>query len=321
LAEKKVCQLLTMQETKNKKRFILLVVLIIAALVVFWLVQPENMLDVDQDTFQVEDYKTINRIELKSDTGVITLAFNGTRWRVNDRYDADGNMINVLFATLQQTRPKRPVGNVRQDSIYRHLMESGIEVSLFEGADLRERFFAGGNTAKTQAYFGDPSSKEVYVMTIPGYRVYVSGIFEMKESGWRDKQVFGFNWRNFKSLEADFPKTPSENFIISMHKDYFGIQGLAQVDTARLNAFLDNVSLLTVDEYIYEPGLRDSLLNVKPHMQLKVTDIGNRTYSLKLFISPSHENAFGIRGDSQVVSFSRRKIQPLLRPKSFFKRK
>lgn len=310
-----------MQETKNKRLFILWVVLTITTLVVFWLVQPENMLDVDQHIFQVEDYKTINKIEFESDGGAISLAFNGTRWRVNDRYDADGDMINVLFASLQQARPKRAVASLRQDSIYQHLVESGVKVSLFEEDDLRKEFFAGGNATKTQAYFGDPSTKEVYVMTIPGYRVYVSGIFEMPENGWRDKYVFGFNWRNFKSLQADFPKSPSENFMISMNRDFFGIPGFAAVDTARLNTFLDNISLLTVDEYLPEPGLRDSLLNIKPEMQLKITDIGDRTYVLRLFISKNESNALGILGDSQVAIFSRRKIQPLLRPKSFFKKK
>ena len=158
-------------------------------------------------------------------------------------------------------------------------------------------------------------------MTIPGYRVYVAGIFEMKESGWRDKYVFGFNWQNFKRLEAQFLQTPSENFIVSMGKGYLGIQDLAEVDTATLNTFLDNVSLLTVDEYKTEPGLRDSLLNVKPFMQLIVTDIGNRAYQLRLFISEKQTHAWGIIQDSQVAIFSRRKIQPLLRPKSFFKKK
>lgn len=310
-----------MQETRNKRLFILSVILTLVTGVVFWLVTDEkDQLDVNQDIFQVEDYKTINRIELASDAGVVTLAFNGTRWRVNDRYDADGNMINVLFATLQQARPKRAVGNVQLDSIYREVTGSGVKVSLFEEADLRKQFFAGGNAVKTQAFFGDPVSKEVYVMTIPGYRVYVSGILEMKESGWRDKLVFGFNWRNFKSLEAQFPKTPAENFIVSLNKGYFGIQGI-ETDTVRLNTFFDNLFSLTVDEYVSHAGLKDSLENTSPLADFTVTDVGNRTYQLRLFISGSGADAFGIIQDSQVAIFGQRKIQPILRRKSFFIKK
>lgn len=310
-----------MQETKNKNLFILLVSLTLTTAVVFWLIRPQNRLDVDQQLFQLQDFKMINKIELESDSGVITLAFDGTRWRVNDRYDADENMIKVLFATLQQARPKRAVGKDSQDSIYRRIMEAGIKVSLFEGGELRKQFLAGGNRAKTQAYFGEFSSEEIFVMTIPGYRVYVSGIFEMKENGWRDKYVFGFNWRNFKNLQANFPQNPSENFFIAMDKGYFGIPDISEVDTARINTFLDHVSLLTVDQYLTEPVLRDSLLKVKPFMQIVVTDIGSRTYGLRLFVAGKQSLALGIIQNSQVAVFNRRKILPLLMTKSFFRKK
>ena len=310
-----------MQEAKNKRRFISLAVLTLTTIVVFWWVQPENRLDVDQDLFQVEDLNTISKVDLISDTSDISLAFNGSRWRVNEKYDADGSMINVLFATLQQAKPKRPVANLWQDSVYRQILESGVKVSLYEGAELRKEFFAGGNASRTQAFFADPLSKEVYVMAIPGYRVYVGGILELPESGWRDKSVFGFNWRNFKSLEAQFSQTPSENFTVSMSRDHFGIQGIPEADTARLNTFLDDVSLLTVDEYIHEPGLRDSLLQVKPHMQILITDIANRTYGLRLYNPGQSPQVFGIMYDSDAVIFNRRKIQPLLKPKSFFSKK
>ncbi|MEX2235165.1 MAG: DUF4340 domain-containing protein [Cyclobacteriaceae bacterium] len=310
-----------MQETKNKRRFILLAIQTVTILVLFWWIQPENRLDVDQDIFQVEDLNRIGKVEIVSDTSAVSLEFNGAQWRVNEKYDADGDMIRVLFATLQQARPKRAVATPRQDSIYSHLEKSGVKVSLFEGTELRKQFFAGGNKAKTQAFFADVSSNEVYVMTIPGYRVYVSGILELPESGWRNKFVFGFNWRNFKSLKTEFLQSPSENFTVSMGRDQFGIEGVAQSDTAILNTFLDEVSLLTVDEYVNEPGLKDSLLQTRPQMEILITDIANRTYRLRLFDQGQSSQVLGILQDSQAAIFSRRKIQPLLKPKSFFRKK
>jgi hypothetical protein len=302
-------------------RFVLLALLTVVTLLVFWWIQPENSLDIDQDVFQVDNIESLSRVELTSPNGSVDLAFDGSRWRVNDHYDADRNMISVLFATLQQSRPKRAVAGTKADSVYRQLMDSGVKVSLYEGEDLRETFYAGGNQQKTQSFFADPDTQEVYVMAIPGYRVYVSGILELPESGWRDKFVFGFNWRNFKSLEASFDKAPSENFTVSMVKDYFGIEGLASVDTARLNTFLDDVSLLTVDEYVSEPGLVDSLLQLKPDFQIRVTDVANRVYRLRLFNSKRLSVVYGIIQDGDAALFDRKKIQRLLKPKSFFKKK
>ena len=169
-----------MQERRNKRQFVLLVVLVVVTLLVFWWVQPENRIRVDQNAFQVEDLKSISKVELVSDEGSVTLLFNGTRWEVNGQSDADGNMINVLFATLQQARPRRMVARANRDSVYHQLETSGVKVLLYDAGELRKAFLAGGNASKTQAFFGDPSSKDVYVMSIPGYRVYVSGIFELK---------------------------------------------------------------------------------------------------------------------------------------------
>jgi hypothetical protein len=310
-----------MQERKNKKRFILLVVMTLSTLIAFWLMQPENRLDLDRDIFHVEDLSSISKVELVSDTSRVSLSFTGSRWRVNEKYDADGSMIRVLFATLQEATPKRPVTNVSQDSIYGHLADNGIKVSLYDGAVLRKEFYAGGNPAKTQGFFAEPASREVYVMSIPGYRVYVSGIFELGENGWRDKFVFGFYWRNFKSLETEFLKNPGENFSAIMHQDIVRIEGMPEADTAKINTFLDDVSLLTVDEYLSEPQLRDSLLNLRPDFHLLVTDIANRPYRLRLYNNPVSERVFGIVNEDQLAVFDRKKIQRLLKPKSFFRKK
>ena len=309
-----------MHEQKNKKRFILLAVLTLATLIVFWWIQPENRLDVDQDVFSVEDLNAISKVEMISATSEVSLAFNGTRWRVNDKYDADGSMVRVLFATLQQARPKRTVANLRKDSVYRQVAESGTKVSLYEGEEVRKEFYVGGNASKTQAFFADPSSKEVYVMAIPGYRVYVSGIFELPENGWRNKFVFDFYWGNFKSMEVDYLQNPAESFTVLMDRGILSIEGLASADTARLSTFVDDVSLLTVDEYVSKPGLTDSLASRQPQFQLLVTDVANRTYRLRLYNTPGTQ-ILGIVQDSDAALFDRRKIQPLLKPKSFFTKK
>ena len=308
-----------MQERINKRRFILLAVLTLVTLVVFWWLQPENRLDIDQNIFRVDDLSSVSRVELASESSVVSLAFDGGQWRVNDRFDADANMIRVLFATLQQAVPKRAVASTRRDSVFHGLSESGVKVSLYSGDELRKQFYAGGNAARTQALFADPASQDVYVMSIPGYRVYVSGILELREQGWRDKFVFGFNWRNFRSLDVEFPEKPSENFNVSMSKDYFGIRGM-NADTAKLNTFLDNLSLLIVEEYVLEPKLTDSLQKVKPRVQFLVTDIGNRTYRLRLY-QPESRSVLGLVQDSQAAVFEAGKIQPLLKPKSFFNKK
>ena len=310
-----------MQKKRNKLRLVLLAVLTALTLLVFWWIQPENRVDIDPEMFQVEDLSTISRVDLAADAAFVSLRYDEGRWRVNDSLNADGNMIRVLFATLQQARPKRGVANAAQDSIFRQLQKNGVKVSLYQDDELIKQFLAGGNPAKTIAYFADPESKEVYVMAIPGYRVYVSGILELGPGEWRDKFVFNFNWRNFKRLAVTFPERPSENFTVSRQRDLFGIEGMAEADTAKLNAFLDDVSLLTVDEYISKPAVTDSLKRVPPRLELVVTDIGNRTYRLRVFDVRQAGRMFGLLQEAQAALFDPKKIQPLMKPRSFFRKK
>lgn len=310
-----------MQQRRNKSRLILLTVLTTLALIVFWWIQPENRLDVRADLFQVEDLSSINRVTLQSDEANISLNYDGAQWRLNDSLAVDRDMISVLFATLQQARPKRAVAQSSRDSVFSELKTSGVTVSLYEGEALREQFLAGGNRAKTQAYFAEPATGEVYVMTIPGYRVYVSGILELDANGWRDKFVFNFNWRNFKRLEMRWPDEPSENFAVSMQKDFFGIEGMAAADTSKLNTFLDNISLLTVDAYLSEPELTDSLQSLQPQLDIRVSDIANRNYRLRIFDPGDSGPVFALVQEGQAAVFDRRKIMQISRPKSFFRKK
>jgi hypothetical protein len=306
---------------QRRKNILLIASLVMMSLLIAFLLWTEDnnrALEVDKGLFRVNDFKTISKVVLESPTSKIELTYNGSKWKLNGEAEADRNMIDVLFATLQKAEPKRPLTSIEADSISRQLEKHGTRVSLFAGDRLEKEFYAGGNPTKTLAYFKLKDDKP-YIVTIPGYRVYTAGIFELPSSGWRDKFVFGFNWRNFQELEARFPKDPAKNFKISMGRDYFGIEGISKIDTARLNTFLDQVSLLTADQFT-EGSAIDSLKGQSPVMIIKVLDIAKREYVLSIFPSRDGKRDFimGLIGDTQAALFDARKITPLIRPREFF---
>ena len=298
----------------------LLVVLLIGTAIVYWLGHREKHAVVDKTLFRLPDYQSVNKVTFESKSKKVELAFNGSRWKVNGNYNADRNMVQVLFATLQQAEPKRPVATAARDSIKNLLIENGVKVSLYNGEQLQQEFIAGGNETKTQAYFEAVGSNDIYVMTIPGYRVYVSGIMELTENQWRDKLVFAFNWQNFERLTVEFPDKPDENFSVALQNNLFAVEGLTKTDTAKLNTFLDNVSLLTANEFLELGTTVDSLKAVKPFMTIRAFDIGKKEYALNLFREVG-STVPGVIQNEDGVLFSRIKIQQIIRPKSFFKAK
>lgn len=309
------------QERKNKKALMTLIVLVILTVASAFLLQTDNRPTVDKSVFKKVDFEAVNKITIQNKLDTVELSFTNSRWRVNNEYPADRNLVTLFFATIKQAEPKREISDALSDSISKAIVANGYRITLFSDGQPIQTFLASGNDSKTQSFFKDPQTGKVYLMTIPGYRVYVSGIFELKTGGWRDKMLFGtFNWRNFQSLEAQFPEKPGENFkVLAEGTGLFGIPGI-KTDTAKLNTFLDDVSLITVEDYLESTSLRDSLTQVKPFLNLVVNDIAGKQHTLKVY----RENKNGVLGlwmNSEAVLFNPQRVGNIIRPKSFFVQK
>ncbi len=311
-----------MQEKKNKRLAILFLVLCCTTAIVYWVYQKDGTIEIDKNTFKDYDLKSIDQVVLESGEDRVELKFNGSKWEVNNQFEADPAMIEVLFATLQQAEPKRPLAASMQDSTSRALKLNGIKVSLIASGITKSIFYAGGNALKTQAFFceADGSGKS-YLVTIPGYRVYVSGIFELAEKDWKNKYVFSFNWRNFQHLESRFPQKPADDFEVALQDNFFAVKGLEELDTAKLNDFLDDVSLLTVDEYVDKGIFTNNLGKPAPVHVITVKDVAQRIYTLELY-SPSEKGKQvpGLINGVQGAFFKPGKIQKVVKRKAFFEK-
>jgi hypothetical protein len=304
-----------MQEKRNKLLTGSLIVLLIVIVAMAFLTREKQTFSVPQNLYNDVDLNKVDQITLEGPSGTTRLHFEGYRWKVNDTIDADRGLVEVLFATLQQAAPKRAVAGSLQDSVEGQLRNHGVKVSLFAGSARLKSFYAGGNEQKTQAIFLPESGGEPHLITIPGYRVYVSGIFEMPPLAWREKLVFNFNWQNFSRLEARY-KNPAGNFDILMKQNQVYIPGLAEADTAKLNTYLDQISLFTVEEYIQSNRITDSLAASPPMLDLEISDVANRRYQLSVFATPTQ--FYGRIDDRNWAILNEKRIIPLLRPKEFF---
>jgi len=310
-----------MQEKKNVHLLFSLIAMLVATISFYWATNEDGSLEIDKTLFRVEEPTKINKVILESPKAKIQLTYNGTTWKVNDRFDADRQLITVLFATLEQAKPKRSASENMRNEIVNNLTKEGVKVSLLKEGELKKTFFAGGNSEKTITYFQGQDDKP-YVMTIPGYRIYVASILELDENGWRDKRVFNFNWRNFKKLIVTFSKEAKEDFEVNQRDRFFGIDGM-KADTTRLNNFLDDVSLLTGDQIISQMSFPryDSLLSSSPMMKIEINDIANRKYQLELFPAIKGDpNVIGRVNETDVMIFNRKKIFRITKNRAYFKK-
>ena len=117
------------------------------------------------------------------------------------------------------------------------------------------------------------------------------------------------------------PGDPTQNFEVSFKDQFFGVTGIAEVDTTKLNDYLDAVSLLSTEQFI-KPGfsvLYDSLLKTNASFRIEVRDIADKTYSLDVFVPVKNDpNLLGRLDGNQSVIFNRNNILPIARKRDFF---
>ena len=305
-------------ELRNKVLAGTLVVLVVMAAAILFFDGIGGQ--VDKDVFKIDNLAAIDRIQFKSQGRDVELSFNGSRWLVNKDYDADDQLVTVLFATLQQVEAKRKVATSLSDSIASMLKRTGIKVSLFTGSDIEMELFVGGNAGKKETYFMTTDNIP-YIMSIQGYRVYVAGVFELDQNGWRDKRIFNFNWRNFKKLSAQFTDPAKKGFVIEDQGFGFDITNTTGTDTTRLNDYLDAISLLVANDIISqgENEVYDSVLQTRPALTIEILDLGDNKFSLDLYepINGDDQVAGKMNGNEGVL-FDRQQVLPLLQGREYF---
>jgi len=309
-----------MQQKKNIRLLVSLMVLIGLCIVFVFFGSSRNTVDVDKELFRVEDQTEVDKVVMESKQGNIELRFDGSKWMINGSFEADRQMVKIFFATILQAVPKRPVADGIQDSVSNFLVNNGIRVTLFEDDVLVKDFWVSGNERKTETYFQLAQTKIPYLVTIPGYRVYVASIFELTASEWRDKRIFNFNWQNFKSLTAQFPQQGNQDFTVSFANQLFGINEVAVADTTKLSNYLESVFNLQADQFPTTlSGKYDSLLNTSPVYSITIRDIANRVYQLEVFPPLKGEQVILGRVNADFPAlFNPQQIAQIARKRSYF---
>jgi hypothetical protein len=291
--------------------------MIVLIMAVFVFNNSKNSTEIDKGIFQIANLEKIDHIVLQSAKEKIDLKFNGTKWLVNNTHEADRQMITVLFAALKQVEAKRLVASTIQDSVKNEINKNGIKISCLEGEVLSKEFWSEGNQQKSETYF-QLSDGIPYLVTIPGYRVYVASVFEVPTSEWRDKQVFNFNWQNIKSLEVNFPSDAKQSFKASFIGRLFSIENIA-TDTTKLDKFMDALFQLRAEKILDSVDVKNyqSALSQTPLMEIKIYDIGNQSYPLTIF--PIEKGSDVIVGKvNEVVLLNPMAIRGIFRKKNFF---
>lgn len=302
------------QKKKNIRLIILLTVLMAITGIVIIAGEESDSIDVEKDLFALEDVATIDEVIIRSEKEQNSLRFINGIWMLNDRYKADPQRVTVLFAILKQNKIRRKVANRQLQKVDSALQSQGVNIRFLSNGVETKEFKVVGFDGLT--YFNN--GEDSYVVEIPGYKVDLAGIFALDEGGWRNPLVFDINWANLRGVNMIFPERPNDQFNIVYQRRYYTINQLNNVDSTKVTDFLDDVSLLYVNDYLDKQELENLKVDVnQPIASIIVSDVGGNQYSLTLYNEVGDE-VIGRVDSTDYALLDFEMVRNVLRPKQYF---
>lgn len=313
-----------MQRSRNVKLLVLLGALILVTVVVWWATRPKDKLKISRNIFAYEDPSAIDKVTFSSSNDTVGLSFNGRQWLVGEQYETDPQRISVLFAILKQMRVRRKVAKQQQDSIASRFEEEGVKVEFYEGDEKVHDFFVYGDEESRMTYVAESLKSPAYIVEIPGYRSYLAGIYQLDKNEWRNPVVFDVNWANLQGVKVIYPGEEESSFDVIYGNSFYKIEQLSETDTTKLANFLDDISLLYVNDYLnkVEEGEYGQIIKAIPQASIQVADVGGRVRTLEVYGAlADKQQVIGRIDSTDYVVLNLDETRKILRPKSFFKKK
>lgn len=234
-----------------------------------------SSLEVEETLFAVEDTTSIQRIELQQQGGDMqVLKRQQGYWELNNAYRADPQLMALLMSVLHNVEVKRPVASNQQQGVEQSLLENGSQVRIYDREGLLQEFYAGGNEQEQISYF--MKNGTAYVMELPGYANYISGIFSLNEGNLRNRTLFASNYLNLQEIKVEYPQA-EQDVRIEYDGKRLQVEGVPQPDSTQLLGFLSLFENLQAVGFVNArefPDL-DSLMQQDPIANIIVTDLQN----------------------------------------------
>ena len=260
----------------TKKNWALLVILLLLSGVFGILISQTattSSQQVEEDLFAVQDTSSLQRLELQQPQGATqVLERSRVGWQLNNTYTADPQLMRLVLSVLQNVEVKRPVARSQQEEVVQRLQQKGVQVRAYNENGTVKEFTAGGNEEGQISYF--MQNGEAYVVELPGYVSYISGIFGLTENNLRDRTIFRTNHLNFQQLTLEYPGAP-EDIKIDFDGARLEVENISQPDSVQLLGFLSLFENLQATGYVnvQEYPELDSLLQEEPEVLIRVKDL------------------------------------------------
>lgn len=226
---------------KNRLYLIIAGVLVLAS--IFVILQRNNVFSSDDEmgpigsSFAIKDTNLVTKIFMADmRKNKVLLSRTDSGWLVNDSIPALKANVDNLLSTLQNLVIKQTVAKTAQSNINKMLTTKAIKVEVYQIAPKFKifgiPFFTKERITKTY-YMGEATMdnmgnyaivegmKEPFVVTIPGFRGFVTPQFSPYALDWYSHTLFQTKLTRIASVQFIDVENPSESFLIKKEGSRF----------------------------------------------------------------------------------------------------
>jgi hypothetical protein len=291
---------------KNKLGFI--IVILLAAIAISLVLSDKNSTIWGEDTnFAVKDTANIVKIYMV-DKNNRSVVFDRTDkgWMLNENLKAHKKNVNMLLKTIKSLDVKYPVPQKSFNTVVKLLAGSSVKVEIYKNdyyinigqlqlfpyVKKARVYYVGAATMDNMgSYMIMEGAERPYVVTMPGFRGFVSARFTTNEQDWQSHAIFRIPYKNIQEIKVERVFDPQSSFQIRKLEKGYEIMALQSrqiipvYDTVALFTFLDGFKNVNFEALISDmtDHKRDSLLNSTPVHIINITETNGEKHELKTF--------------------------------------
>ncbi len=297
----------------KKNRFYLIVagVLILASILI--VLQQKNVFSSQDEKgfrssiFAIKDTNKVTKIfmaDMRGNKVLLSRTSNG--WVVNDSTAALKANVDDLLSTLQNLVIKQTVAKTAQPNIIKMLSTKAIKVDIYQIAPKFKifgiPFFTKERISKTY-YMGEATMdnmgnfaiiegmKEPFVVTIPGFRGFVTPQFSPYPNDWFSHTIFQTKLTRIASVQFIDIENPSESFLVKKEgARFFSLfdmnnQQISHYDTTKVIDMLSEFrerNYLSIETSL-SPQKKDEIIKNHLFKIIILTDIEGKKTELRFY--------------------------------------
>jgi hypothetical protein len=322
----------------KKNRFIFIVVLILMGVALFFVIRsrPGTYSPGMQD-FAISDTSNVTKIFLsdKKNRNITLTRVNEGTWRLNDKFIARKDGIDIMLKTMLNLSVKSPVSNLARNNVIRRLAAKSVKVEiyqhvyridlfgrikLFPHEKLTKTYYVGGVTQDNIGTFMIlEGSEQPFITYLPGFRGFISSRFTTLEEEWREHILFHHRLPDIANISIAFGDNPEWSFSLD-NPDNRGFkltsavsrQPVPDFDTAKVIEFLGSFANVRFEAFLndLDKAKRDSITSSRPFYQISLTDRSGKTLTVTTFKKLPTPGQTDINGD--LISFDKERMYALV---------